>query len=263
MDQKSPTLSVVTVNYKRMPQLQVLKKSLDAVENVTFEWVLVDNFGTTDEAKKVQELVDNTPYMHAIFLNENYGFSRGCNEGTQFASGEYICFLNPDTSVMPNTFTALIEGLKRNTDAVIVTPQMQDFHGNATENTYPLPTMWRKIHRRLMLSYPSIQPITGDAAVGFAQGSFMLMRRDFFEKIGGFDERFFLFMDDSDLCRRAWESGGRVMQIHDAVAIHDSKRLSGRDNILLSLRRWTFWTHVKSTLLYFWKYRGKRNPRVR
>jgi GT2 family glycosyltransferase len=79
--------------------------------------------------------------------------------------------------------------------------------------------------------------------------------------LNGFDDRFFLFLEDTDLCRRTWDAGYRVLQVPTVNAFHEQKRLSG-EGLFASMRKKTFWIHVLSVLKYFWKWKGVKKPKV-
>ena len=88
------------------------------------------------------------------------------------------------------------------------------------------------------------------------------MRKSFFEQdLMGFDDRFFLFFEDMDLCRRCWELRKRVVKVKSAEAFHGSDRLSG-GGFFTAIRKRTFWIHLQSALKYFWKYKFRGKPEV-
>jgi GT2 family glycosyltransferase len=98
--------------------------------------------------------------------------------------------------------------------------------------------------------------------VDWVQGSFMALKKETFTEIlNGFDPRFFLFLEDTDLCRRLWEKKLRVLLIPSATAVHSEHRLSG-GNLWQAWRKKTFWIHLSSALKYFWKYKGQKTPKI-
>ena len=103
-------------------------------------------------------------------------------------------------------------------------------------------------------------PKKGVRETDWAQGSFWVLRRELFERMHGFDERFFLFLEDTDFCRRVWHEGLQVLQVCEAIAGHSPNRLSG-GNVFKALLRKTFWIHLVSAVRYFWKWKGKKLPR--
>lgn len=90
--------------------------------------------------------------------------------------------------------------------------------------------------------------------VDLLTGAFMLMPRKVFEEVGGFDERYFLFMEDFDLCRKVWAAGYKVIYNPDFSAVHYHKRLSEGAVWQLPFKR-SFWLHLSSAFKYFWKWR--------
>lgn len=95
--------------------------------------------------------------------------------------------------------------------------------------------------------------------VDWMVGACLFLRRELYETLQGFDERFFLFFEDIDLCRRCWEHGKRVVYMPEIRALDKKQRLSGK-NIFSLLTNWTTRVHAMSALKYFWKWRGKKFP---
>jgi hypothetical protein len=85
-------------------------------------------------------------------------------------------------------------------------------------------------------------------------GACMLIKKDFYDEIGGFDDRYFLFMEDFDLCKKVRAAGKKVVYYPEAIINHYHKRLSA-GNIFKLVRKKVFWMHINSAIKYFWKWR--------
>ncbi|MCB9809686.1 glycosyltransferase family 2 protein [Candidatus Peribacteria bacterium] len=260
-----PQFSIITVNYARIYQLEKLRVSLQNLQGYSWEWIIVDNYSSEREQHAVQHFASMAPHTHCIPLQRNCGFGQANNVGVQMAEGEYIVLVNPDIQLDTSTLPMLMAVLERSLlPHTIVCPVLDDADGKPLENAYSLPTFWEKVRRRVLRQYPHFSregevPIT---SVGWAQGSFLLLRRETFISLGGFDPQFFLFFEDIDLCRRCWQAGGQVLQVPSARATHGEHRLTGRDSIFTAMWKRVFWYHVLSGLKYFWKYRGQPNPPI-
>ena len=135
---------------------------------------------------------------------------------------------------------------------------MKTDDGKVLENCREFPTFSGLIKRRLFGS--QILPTAPQGKpreTEWAQGSFWVLRHETFEKLNGFDPRFFLFLEDTDFCRRLWKEDLRVLLIPAAIAGHSPNRLSG-GNLFTSLFRRTFWIHIASAVKYFNKWRAFR-----
>jgi len=250
-------LSIITVSYGQATQVEKLLESLKKFPpSVPWELIVVDNnspVGTPHgmSLQKEYAFLKTEKNAHLIALSKNIGFGRGNEEGLKFSSGEIIAFINPDIELQEKTLDTLLKEV----DAGIVVPVLETKKGILLENTWAdFPTFWGLLRRRVSGKKNVVLP-KGTKSIAWAQGSFLVMRRNLFEKIGGFDHRFFLFFEDTDLCRKVQNAGKKVMQIPSARAFHTEHRLSG-GHICTAIFKRTFWIHFSSAMKYFWKYRG-------
>ncbi len=260
--EQTPLLSVLTVNYKSAEKVCRLYESLvNFPPSCPFEFIVVDNHSSLRDTEILNTFFVQKENTHLLFLSQNLGFGRGNEEGLKCAKGDFIAFINPDIEVSAHCLDELLSFLNPHHRTGMVVPLLKTHDGNLLENTWNFPKPLELFRKRLFnYRFPAYLP-DRPVPVPWAQGSFLLLRKSFFKMLGGFDHRFFLFFEDTDLCRRSWEMGFQVMQIPTALAFHEEKRLSGHD-IFQSLWRKTFWIHVVSMAKYFWKYRGKKFPLV-
>ncbi len=258
----TPELSLITVNFGSANKVQALWKSLQKFPpSQPWEFIVVDNHSARNEGTELEDFLKEFPNAHVIKLSQNTGFGMGNEEGIAFAKGHTIAIVNPDIEVRNGTFDALNNVLEQETKVGIVTPILETHDGNPSPNTWDFPSPKKLIRRRLFGDTP-LQIPQKVTPVPWAQGSFLMMKKEFFtQTLGGFDHRFFLFLEDTDICRRCWEAGFRVLQVPTAKAFHGDKRLSGK-GLWQSLRKKTFWIHIHSALKYFWKYRGRSHPEI-
>ncbi len=265
-----PKFSIITINYGHSEKIAALWESLQKKSpKDDFEFIAVDNASPKDDGEALKSLLRDQPNAHTILLNKNLGFGGGYGEGIKFASGEYVGIINPDIEVKENCLEELVKALEDNSDAAITVPILENPDGTLQQNARKFPSLKVMFGRRLSFKfkkaydtdpvwYESKDPV----AIDWAQGSFLFMKRDFFEhKLKGFDSRFFLFLEDTDLCRRTWIMGKKVLLVPTARATHGIERLSGND-FWHAVRKKTFWIHVMSAAKYFLKYAFKKKPKV-
>jgi N-acetylglucosaminyl-diphospho-decaprenol L-rhamnosyltransferase len=250
-------LSCITVNHGNHAALKNLASSLKQNIDFPWEWIIVDNYHSETEVLWLKNFFRKDPHTHLVFLEKNQGFSVANNEGARFARFDLLAFLNPDIQIKKNTFPALFQALKTEKKIGILTPQLQNPDGSPQENTRSFPTPGSLLGRRIWTQGKKIFiPPKENISVDWAQGSFLLMRRDFFQSLSGFDERYFLFLEDTDLGRKTKAKGKKTYLVPGATAIHSEKRLSGGFPPLLFFKK-TFWIHLFSAIKYFWKWRKK------
>lgn len=227
-----------------------------------WEWVIVDNpTKKGGEGEKLEKMFAKEKRVHVIQMAQNLGYGGGNAAGARFCHGEYLGILNPDTLVTENVFEKLIAALEKEKDAGIVVPVLMPDDVNILENCRDFPTFSGLLKRRLFGAEPmEMTPKRGVRETDWAQGSFWVLQRELFEKMQGFDERFFLFLEDTDFCRRVWQEELRVLQVCGAIAGHSPNRLSG-GNVFKALLRKTFWIHLVSAVRYFWKWKTQSLPR--
>ncbi len=256
-----PEISIITVNFGSAKKVKALWNSLQQFSpSRSWEFIVVDNHSARNEGGELEAFLKDFDNAHVIKLARNTGFGVGNEEGIKFAKGDIIAIVNPDIEVQGGTFDELLQVLQEE-KVGIVTPIMQTHSGDPLPNTWDFPSPWKLLQRRLFRKKETVM-VQKNTPVAWAQGSFLMMKKSFFaDVLHGFDHRYFLFLEDTDLCRRTWEAGYRVLQVPSAKAFHGDKRLSGK-GIWYSLGKKTFWIHILSALKYFWKYRGKKLPNI-
>jgi GT2 family glycosyltransferase len=172
------------------------------------------------------------------------GFGANHNAAFRRAAGQYFCVLNPDIRLTADPFPALILAL---TDAGVgvAAPRIANPDGETEDSARRFPTFWVIARKALTGAQHHDYEVThAPFSPEWVAGMFMLFRSAVFREMGGFDERYFLYYEDVDLCRRLRARGYDVRLVPSVSAIHDARRESRRS--LLHLR----W-HLTSMLRYF------------
>lgn len=215
-------LSVITVTWNSKDLIGTQIESVKAgCKNISYEEIIIDNASSDKTSVFIQE---NFPFVTVIANSENKGFSAANNQGVAIAKGEYLLFLNPDMRVEPESLDSIVAWLKQHPDVGIVSPKLVDEHGHLNEDATPrrLPRLWEQV--ALLLKIPHVFPhiMDGYMMKGFdadkeqevdsVRGSFMLVRRDFLNKLKtAWDERYYIWYEDVDICREAKRLGYKVM----------------------------------------------------
>jgi N-acetylglucosaminyl-diphospho-decaprenol L-rhamnosyltransferase len=227
-----PAIHVVIVNWNSGPQLKECLQSFAATASdaVAVRLTVVDN-ASADGSCDGLEGATNVP-LTIIRNVDNRGFGAACNQGAAGANADYLLFLNPDTRLMPGSLELPARYLQAPEHAAvgIAGIQLLDVDGHVARNTARTPTAWSMIGNsvgvdRLM---PSLFPphfVTEWAHdetrdVDQVMGAFFLVRRSVFERLGGFDERFFVYYEDLDFAARARALGFSSVYLAGAQAFH-------------------------------------------
>jgi GT2 family glycosyltransferase len=224
-------LSIIIVNYNVKEFLQNLLHSIGkASSNISNELIVIDNASDDGSTELIRE---KFPSVKLIRNNVNVGFGKAVNQGLAIANGKYILISNPDCIVSEDTFDKMISFFKDNPDCGLAGCKILNSDGTlqlACRRSFPGP--WTsftkvtglsnifpksKIFTRYNLTYlDENQTYEVDAV----SGSFMMIRKDVYEKVGGFDEQFFMYGEDLDLCYRVQKNGYKVYYVHDTQIIH-------------------------------------------
>lgn len=236
-------LSVIIVNYNVKEYLKNLLYSLDkAAAGIKYEVIVVDN--ASDDGS-VELLKEKFPSVKLIVNEKNLGFGKANNIGLALSKGEFILLINPDTIIQEDTLTKMFSFLESNDKAGLAGCKILNPDGTlqlACRRSFPGPwTSFCKVtglsnlfpdsrfFARYNLTYLDENK---SYEVDAISGSFMMMRREVYEKVGGFDEQFFMYGEDLDLCYRVQKAGFKNFYVHDTQIIHykgESTRRSDLD----------------------------------
>ncbi len=208
-------LSVVVVNYNAA---RFLGRCLDSVfdqDGVRFEVFVVDNASRDHSRQVVRE---RFPKARLIENLENVGFSKANNQALRQASGEHVYFLNPDTELRRDVFARIKQYMSEHPEMGIAGTRIVNPDGSSqssVERRYPGGRHGEKELKRL----PGIPDPAGEAPA-WVLGASMVARRSLLMEIDGFDERFFLYGEDADICLRVRRAGFGVGFIPSAEVVH-------------------------------------------
>lgn len=233
-----PILSACMVLYhpgeETLRAIQCLKDT-----PLPIDFFAVDNTPEDGMAAQIKALL---PSAHILPQAQNVGFGRGNNAALPHLTSRYHLLINPDVSFAPDLLPRMIAYMDEHPEATILTPRVFSEDGSEQYLPKKQPTLRYLLGGRLeRLGEPfrtwrreytlEGQDIRQPTPVGFATGCFLLIRTDVFRQLGGFDERFFLYQEDSDLSRRAMGIGPIIyhpdMRVTHAWARENTRTLRG------------------------------------
>lgn len=257
-------ISVVVVNYHSAGLVKLAVESVLA-EDEKVEVFVVDNTATVEERELLQAFFKERP-VNLIFNESNLGFGRACNQAYSLSRGEYVFLLNPDAYVVPPCLGALRKFLEETPDAGAAAPLI--YWDSAMTYLFPrslLPSPLQDIFVRLSLLshtfgrlysfaerrknlrlWRSLSPVS----VKSLSGGAAFLRRASVEDAGGlFDERFFLFYEDSDLFLRMQKAGFRLYVLPQARAVHRHRHTGQKLDIMARTRALYHEKHFSDNVL--------------
>ena len=250
----SDELPVVTVTYSPGPHLERFLSSLSLATDLPVTVVMADN-GSTDGAP--ESAAQRFPGTRLLRTGENLGYGRAVNRGVaslESSTSDFIVVANPDVVWGPGSIDALLEAMTRWPTAGAVGPLIRDPDGSVYPSARHLPSLIRGGMHAVVgpvwknnpwtKAYRQERQEPSERAVGWLSGSCLLMRRTAFEQIGGFDERYFMYMEDVDLGDRLARAGWLNVYVPDAEILHDKGHSTGRDPAR------NLAAHHRSTYLY-------------
>ena len=256
-------LSVIILNYNVRYFLELCVLSVqNALETIDGEIIVIDNNSSDDSCAMMQKLFPN---VKLIQNKENIGFPKGNNIGVAQAQGEYICVLNPDTVVAEDTFMKVLAFAQKQSDLGIVGCKLIDGTGRfLPESKRGVPTPWvafTKITGLYKLFsgtfgkyYAQHLSENQTGKVAILVGAFMVMKRDLYLEVAGFDEDCFMYSDDIDLSYRVLKEGRFNYYFHETTAIHYKGESTVKDETYMKrfqeAMNFFYKKHFKSVLFF-------------
>jgi N-acetylglucosaminyl-diphospho-decaprenol L-rhamnosyltransferase len=248
-------ISVVVVSYNVTP---LLRRALESVRDAA-EIIVVDNASPDDCGEVVRR---EFPWAKLIVRADNGGFAVAANEGVHAASHDLVLIMNPDACLPADALGDMVQIMKQRSRAAVVGFRQVDEAGRFQLSIGPPPSLLLDFARKLVqLQLDKGAPwlergldlaLHSARRVPWVSGAAMLVRREVFTALGGFDERFFLYFEDIDLCLRARAAGHEVW-FDPRLTVSHARGASARTARGLASRAY------RESQLYFWgKHRGAR-----
>ncbi len=249
-------LSIIIVNYRSWKRLSACLHSVEQQGLQDLEVIVVDNFSNDGQGESFAAQFPNVKW---IMQNINGGFAQACNKGAAHANGNWLLFLNPDTILNTPILNPLLEKAEQHSDWKLIGIRQLNDAGKDTHphgvflkwwNVWPpFRSLERLIKgREYSKHYLSTAPITFP---DWISGAFVLIRKNDFQELGGWDERFWMYYEDMDLSKRAADKGWKRVMYNELVCIHSH---GGSSRINHDIKALTKSTVIKSASIYINKY---------
>jgi GT2 family glycosyltransferase len=258
-------LSVVIICWN---DLKVIKDCLASIVGQKYPFeieVLVSDNGSTDGS--VEFIRENYPTVKLIENKANLGFAKANNVGIRASVGEYVLILNPDTIVHEGAFQKWMEYADRHPEAGAFGCRVLYADGRFQSPAQVFPTIWRYWLIALRLGWIGrvIPPLTAgdypgwdgttEREIDWQSGCCVLFRNKVLKELAGFDERFFYNFEETDLCKRTWQSGYRILYTPEPTITHLWGQSTNRFPTRFAIEKY------RNRYRYFWKHHGAQSLR--
>ncbi|OGN05564.1 MAG: hypothetical protein A2831_03400 [Candidatus Yanofskybacteria bacterium RIFCSPHIGHO2_01_FULL_44_17] len=263
------SLSIIIVHHQTPELLKLCLKSIRETSiNLNYEVVVVDSTISRGARDLIREQYPEIKYLP---FKENLGYSKGVNIGIKNSQGDYILILNPDIIATDGAISKMFNYIKKHEDVGMLGPRMLNLNSTQQKTFFsyykPVTILARRsflgkfgwfkkeLNEFLMADVDPTKIQTPD----WLMGSAIMLSRNAIRRIGGMDERFFMYFEDVDWARRFWHNDYKVVYYPEAVMYHYHQRESNSglgilDTIFNKKTRW----HISSAIKFFWKYRDLR-----
>ncbi len=221
------TIAVCIINYNTR---DLLRECLYSVLTQNADEIVVVDNASTD--RSVEMMKEEFPSIALISLSENIGFGAASNRGIEACTSEQIVLLNADTRMKPGSLQTLRNYLEEHPEAAIIGPRILNPDATLQTSCFHFPTplhiflyisgLYRSIPHLPILRHRTLQKMASESArpVPWILGAALAFRRETFERLGGFDETFFMYFEEVDLCYRLFLQGKQIYFVPEAEIIH-------------------------------------------
>ena len=237
-----PKVSVIILTYNSSAYISELIKSTKEFnpDGSSFEIIVVDNSSTDDTLVKLK------PFENEITIKKNeknLGFAGGINEGAKIAKGDYLLFINPDTKFDKGKIEDLVSVFEKFGKVGIVGGKLIDKNGRAEKSTGRFFGLFEIFLMSLGLdeAFGLRSSPKEIKKVDFVSGGFMMVKKQVFEKLNGFDENFFMYVEDVDFCKRAKNAGYQTYFTPETELVHVSHGSSDRSFAIENIYKGLFY----------------------
>lgn len=243
-------VSIIILSYNTKELLRLCLTSVyEKLKNIPFEVIVVDNASKDGSLDMIQkEFVK----VRLIQNKTNVGFAKGVNRGAKNAKGEYLLFLNSDAQIKDDTIKHMAALLEKTPSIGIVGGKLENIDGTTSQSYgsfYTIPSIISLLFLGQLKNLPSLSK---KVLVDWVSGGFMLVRKSVFKQLHGFDEHFFMYVEDIEFCYRAKKKGYGVQFIPDAKAIHRAQGSSDRSFAIINIYKGLLYFYKKHKP--FWEY---------
>ena len=241
-------VSIIILTYNSANYINKLLESIVKFnKSSNYEIIVVDNNSEDETVKRVLSIKYKVLSIKLVQNSENFGFSKGINIGAKVAGGEYLLFINPDCEWSKGTTREFVSIFEQDVKVGVVGGKILAKNGVAEKSAGNfLKTL------EVLLTALGLDETLGArfspnkrCGVDFVSGGFMAVRKSLFEKLNGFDENLFLYVEDMEFCFRVKKEGKKVMFDPSVQIIHESHGSSNRSFAIENIYRGLLYFHKK------------------
>lgn len=255
-------LSIVTLNYGKSHLTLASLASLfgqfaEEFKENKIELIIVDNASPDDSVAEIIKVLKEKKYpnVHLIANKANDGFGKGCNIGAKHAKGKYILFLNNDTEVKDKGILRMVEYMEKHEEAAFLGGPLSNFDGSSQQSVGTFYSPFKVLLLLTGMQRFGVVDKNPDqiTEVEWVKGALLMVRKDVFEKLKGFDENIFMYTEDMELCYRAHLNGYKIFFYPDVKVFHQDQGSSNRTFAIVNIYK---------NLLYFYKKHRSRSEYI-
>ncbi|MEE3002847.1 MAG: glycosyltransferase family 2 protein [Pseudomonadota bacterium] len=247
------SLSIVIVNYKSWVPLARCLESIQKQENVSPKVIVVDNNSADG---KFEDFRERYSFCTWLKNTENKGFAAACNQGAQIVESDWVLFLNPDTKLPDNCLLDLTQRVENISRSIVSIKQLNDDRRDTY--SYGIFLNWYSVNGLFRFIYNFVNNTSKKKLAkktwhspDWVSGSFLMMRLADFNELGGWDESYWMYYEDMDLCKRASINSIKTIYYNDIFCFHShgkSSRFNSEIKIMTKVQL------MRSALLYVQKH---------
>ncbi|MDD5342171.1 MAG: glycosyltransferase family 2 protein [Patescibacteria group bacterium] len=226
-ESKQPLVSICILNYNGRKYIDPCLAAIEKLDypKDRFEVIFVDNASQDDSVEYVRQ---RYPTVKIVANSENYGFAEGNNIGSEACQGEYVVFLNNDTMVDARWLSELVKATFDFPEAKFFGSKIYIQGKNKVLNSagFCITAIGSGYDRGF--GRPDSQDYSASRYAAGVSGASLMVQREYFEKMGGFDKDYFMYFEDVDLCLRNWLYGGKCAYVSDSIVYHAVGGTSGK-----------------------------------
>ncbi len=259
--------SIIIVSWNVKPFLEKCLASIfRETQSISYEVIIIDNASTDGSRELLKNSKFQIPNSKFIFNDRNFGFAGAVNQGLKIARGEFIILLNPDTEILNKAINKTVDFMCQNSRCAILGGRILNSDGAVQSSVRSFPTLLSQILILFKLHnfLPRLKPLTDYFLWNFdylktqlveqITGAFLAIRAKAIKDIGGFDEKFFLWFEEVDFCRRVKQAGWEVIYTPNICLRHYGARSFSQLPPLTKQREFN-----RSLLYYFKKHHSRKD----
>lgn len=266
-------LSIIIINYNTSKYtINCIESIVNTIsDSINYEIILVDNCSEITDLQNLEEQIKKYNRLKLIKSPTNSGFGGGNTIGATVAEGRFLAFVNNDTLLVNDCFSILIDAMESNPSYGVCSPQSFKENGDFLPTIDHFTSPSKELFGRAFLEfinpkrYPKRKQIYSKPQRGqFVSGSFMVFRKEDFDKIGGFDTKIFLYQEETDICKRLLKINKYAYLIPEAKFIHfhgasTKKSIAIKTELKLSTlyvikKHYGWWPHKLILFFFIVKY---------